>query len=138
MSSAICFYATYVVATYMLYIAVAIVYYSTATENGSAIRNGFTNPLPPLKRVSFSHLPVSLEEISTTNDKATAQKSSILSLSEFKLIHYKLIVAFGICCIVVLFMLPVIFYYVEGGGSEVSDNLSVIGIGIVNISQVSI
>ena len=68
------------------------------------------------------------------NSKAIPQKSSIVTSSELKLIHYRLGIAFGICCIVVLFMLPVIFYYVEGG-SELSDDLPT---GIINISQVCI
>ena len=109
------------------------------------MHNGFTNALPvsPFKKVAFqdfTDVPIPLEEISTANnDKSTttARKSSIVSLSELKLIHYKLAVAFGICCIVMLFMLPVIFYYVEGD-SEFSDSSPAIGIGIVNISQVAI
>ena len=109
--------------------------YSTAIEKGSTIHNGFTNALlvSPLKQISFQY-PTDAP-ISRTNNKVTARKSSIVSLSELKLIHYKLAVAFGICCIVVLFMLPVIFYYVEGG-SEFNDNSSNVDIGMVNISQV--
>ena len=117
--------------------------YSTATEKGSTMHTGFINALSisPLKQVSFqcpTDVPIPLKEISTTNNdisKAIARKSSIVSLSELKLIHYKLAVAFGICCIVVLFMLPVIFYYVEGG-SKFNDYSPNMGIGIVNVSQV--
>ena len=113
--------------------------YSTAREKGATIYNGFTNQLSvsPLKQISFQCPAVAsipLKEISTTN-KATARKSSIVSVSELKLIRYRLAVAFGICCIVALFMLPVIFYYVEGG-SKFSDNLPNTGIGMVDISQV--
>ena len=89
----------------------------------------------------FTDVPIPLEEISTANNdksKTTARKPSIVSLSELKLIHYKLAVAFGICCIVMLFMLPVIFYYVEGDSrSEFSNSSPAIGIGIVDISQVA-
>ena len=113
--------------------------YSTAREKGATIYNGFTNQLSvsSLKQISFqcpAVVSTPLEEISTTN-KATARKSSIVNLSELKLIRYRLAVAFGICCIVALFMLPVIFYYVEGG-SKLSDNSSNMCIEMINISQV--
>ena len=115
--------------------------YSTVIEEVSTIDNGFTNGLSvsPLKRITFPNstdVSISLKEISTRNNKMTTQKSntSIVSLSELKLIRYRLAVAFGICCIVALFMLPVIFYYVEG--SELSDDLPTKGIGMVNVLQV--
>lgn len=131
----------------MLYnVNISLFSYNGTTENGSTVLNGCPNPLPvsPLKQVCFHELPdtsISLEKISTSDSnktKPTARKSSIISLSELKLIRYKLAVAFGIFCIVALFLLPVIFHYVEGN-SEVIGKLSLITeIGIVNISQVCI
>ena len=68
--------------------------------------------------------------------RTTARKSSIISLSELKLIRYKLAVVLGICCIITLFMLPVIFYYVEGS-TKVSGRFSLVtDVGDVNTSQV--
>ena len=71
------------------------------------------------------------------NPRPTARKSSIISISEMKLTYHRLAFAFGICCIVMLFMLPIIFYYVDGN-SDVSDIPPSRAIGIVNISQVHI
>ena len=76
-----------------------------------------------------------IEETSFSNPSATARKSSLVTANELKLKYYKLAVAFGICCIIVLFMLPVIFYYVEGG-SEIDNVPPSRAIEIVNISQV--
>ena len=67
--------------------------------------------------------------------RPTARKSSIISASEIKLMYHKLAVAFAICCIVMLFMLPIIFFYVEGN-SDASDMSPSRAIGIVNVSQV--
>ena len=116
----------------------------TATKNGSTVLSEDSNALPvsPLKQVTFqsstdSPFPLKKTLISK-NQKAgeAARKASIISLSELKLLRYKLAVALGICCIIMLFLLPIIFYYVEGS-SEVSGRLSIIkDIGNVNISQV--
>jgi len=128
----------------------SIVYsYIAATENGSGILKEVTNPLnactSPSKQVSFHHLTdssIPLEGISESdNDEKTrstkeSRKTSVVSLSELKLIHYKLAVAFGICFIFMLFLLPIILYYVEGTG-EISNDFSPIReIGTVNTSQV--
>lgn len=117
-----------------------------ATENESTILNGCTNPLPtsPSKQVTFQVLSDTFIPLGNTsvfdsdNAKTTARKSSIISFSELKVMRYKLATAFGICCIVMLFLLPIIFHYVEDS-YKVSDSLSLTtDIGDVNISQVVI
>jgi len=83
-------------------------------------------------------LPISLKQTSVSdrdNTRATARKPSITSISEIKLAYHKFAVVFGICCIVMLLMLPVIFYYVNGN-SDVSDVPPSGAIGNVNVSQV--
>ena len=69
------------------------------------------------------------------NTRPTARKSSIISANEIKLTYHKLAVAFGICCIVMLFMLPIIFFYVDGN-SDIRDTPPSGAIGILNVSQV--
>ena len=83
--------------------------------------NGTTRelPLPPTKPVTFqvsANTSIPLEKISPSNDsttRATVRKPSLFSVSELKLTRYRVAVAFGICCIVMLFLLPIIFFYVE-------------------------
>ena len=88
------------------------------------------------------NISISIEETETSvsdgdNTRATARKSSIVSISEIKLTYHKLAVAFVICCIIMLFMLPIIFYYVDGN-SNVSDVSSSEVTRIFNVSQVCI
>ena len=117
---------------------------STAAKNGFTVHSEDANTLPvsPLKQVIFqgstdSSFPLKKTLISRNlKIGAKARKSSIISLSELKLTRYKLAVALGICCIIMLFLLPVIFYYVEDS-SKVTGRLSIIkDIGNVNISKV--
>ena len=83
---------------------------------------------------------IPLEKISTYNDnttRATVRKPSLVSISRLKLTRYRLAVAFGICCIVMLFLLPIIFFYVEdNSGTTIDFDSFVMDIGIVNVSQV--
>ena len=124
--------------------------YIAAIKNDSIILNGFTNGLavpsaPPVKQVTFEDTTdsaVTTENILTSNNnnrfKITARSLSVVSISELKLLRYKLIVVLGICCIIALFSLPIIFYYVEGS-SEVSRNITpATGIGNINTSQVPV
>ena len=130
--------------------------YIVATENGFEEFN-FTNAMKVKRHVSFQDPPgvsismevtsqdspdasISMKEteipISGRDDyRPTIRKSSIISTSEIKLTYHKLAVVFGIFCIVMLFMLPIIFYYVDGN-SNVSGIPPSRTIGIDNISQV--
>ena len=122
--------------------------YIAAIKNDSIILNGFTNGLavpsaPPVRQVTFEDTPdsaVTTENVPTSNNnnrfKTTARSISIVGVSELKLLRYKLVVVLGICFIITLFTLPIIFYYVEGS-SEVSRNITpATGISNINISQV--
>ena len=119
---------------------------ATATVNGSPMHNGSTIALSasPLKHVSFkpsiNAVPLPLEEISASKSdkvKRAPRNSSIVSLSELRLSHYKLAVIFGICFIVALFMLPVVFYYLNGGTKfDELLPMNINDIETVNTSQV--
>lgn len=112
-----------------------IVYsYTLATQNGS-MHNGFTNLLTllPSKQVSFeddlTDTCVPLEEIPTSTDdkhntttEPPSRRTSVVSLDS--LLRYKLALCFGICCICVLFLLPIILYYTEGSGDGRTPNTS--------------
>ena len=109
--------------------------------------NGTTgeSPLPPTNSVTFqvsTNTSIPLDKISSSNDstiRGSMRKSSLVSVSELKLTRYRVAVAFGICCIVTLFLLPIIFYYVEdNSGTAIGFDSFVMNIGIVNVSQVCI
>lgn len=68
------------------------------------------------------------------DDELEAKKANTITLNR-KLMYYKLVVTFGICCIVLLFLLPIILYYTEdsnGGLSPTADTGN-----IINTSQVA-
>ena len=118
--------------------------YTSATEEGSMMHNGFINVLIPLasRQVTFQNktdTSVPSEDVSVCNDdkfKATtrSRKASIASLGDLKFVYNKLIVAFGICCILILFLSPIVLYYTEGSSNR---NSSITGIGNINVSQVT-
>ena len=104
-------------------------------------------PLPPTKPVTFqvsANTSIPLEKISPSNDstiRGTMRKPSLVSVSELKLTRYRVAVAFGICCTVMLFLLPIIiiFFYVEdNSGTTIGFDSFVMDTGIVNVSQVCI
>ena len=114
-------------------------------ETESEMLSGITSELssPPIKLVTFqgsTNTSTPLEKTSPYNDKptrATVRKQSLVSVSGFKLTRYRVAVAFGICCIVMLFLLPIILFYVEdNSGTTISFGSFVMDIGIVNVSQV--
>ena len=106
--------------------------------------NGFISesPLPPRKPVTFkdsTNTSIPLEKVSSSNDstiRGSMRKPSVVSVSELKLTRYRVAVVFGICCTVMLFLLPIIFFYVEDNIGIISFDSFVMDIGIVNVSQV--
>ena len=117
------------------------------TKTESETLNGFTreSPLPPTKPVTFqqdsTNTSIPLDKISSSNDstiRGSMRKPSLVSVSELKLTRYRVVVTFGICCTVMLFLLPIIFFYVEDNpGTTIGFDSFVMGIGIVNVSQVA-
>ena len=114
------------------------------TKTESETLNGFTSesPLPPAKPVTFQQdstsTSIPLDKTLSSNDntiRGTVRKPSLVSVSELKLTRYRVAVAFGICCIVLLFLLPIIFFYVEDNSEIISFDSFVMDIGI-NVSQV--
>ena len=109
------------------------------------ILNGTTreSPLPPIEPVTFqdsTNTSIPLEKVSPSNDsttRATVRKPSLISVSGFKLTRYRVAVAFGICCIVMSFLFPIILFYVEGNSATtIGFDSFIMEIGIVNVSQV--
>ena len=96
--------------------------YTVTVENGSATGNEFT--MITFKKVSFQETadtPITLEGTSSlTTRAAITQTSNIFSGKR----NCKFVTILGVCCLVLLFALPIILYYVEGG-SEVSSELQV-------------
>ena len=109
------------------------------TKTEPEMLNGISSELSlsPKRPVTFQ-----VDKILSSNDnttRATMRKPSLVSVSGFKLTHYRVAVAFGICCIVMLFLLPIILFYVEdNSGTTIDFNSFVMDIGIVNVSQVCI
>ena len=96
---------------------------NTATTKIKPALNDFTITL--CNKVSFQETAdttITLEGTSSSSNddktRPTAQNSR-----KGKSKNCKLAIAFGICCVFLLFLLPIIFYYV-GGGSEVTGELS--------------
>ena len=117
----------------------------TKTESEMMNETTRESPLPPIEPVTFqdsTNTSIPLEKISASKDKttgATVRKPSLVSVSELKLTRYRVAVAFGICCIVMLFLLPIIFFYVEdNSGINIDFDSFIMDIGIVTISQVCI
>ena len=116
-------------------------------------QDGFINVLIPLssRQVTFQNLTetsVPLEDISIPDDDQlegtrtshkpkttiTSHKASIVSLSDVKLVYHKLAVAFGICCILILFLSPIVLYYAEDNRDRDSSTTE---IGNINVSKVT-
>lgn len=94
--------------------------------------------LLPSKQVTFresTDVSVTLEDTSLSVDNTTKQsrKPSIISLGDLKLINYRLAVGFGICFIAMLFLSPIVLYYIEHNTSGAPPTKD---IGNINISQV--
>ena len=115
------------------------------TKTKSEMLNEITgeSPLPPRKPVTFkdsTKTSIPLEKISPSNDstiRGSVRKPSLVSVSELNLTRYRVAVAFGICCTVMLFLLPIIFFYVEdNSGTTTGFDSFIKDIGIVNVSQV--
>ena len=114
------------------------------TETESETLNGFISEslLPPIRPVTFkdsTNTSIPLEKVSPSNDstiRESMRKPSLVSVGELKLTRYRVAVAFGICCIVMLFLLPIILFYVEDNSGIISFDSFVMDIGIVNVSQV--
>ena len=113
------------------------------TKTESEMLNGTTrkSPLPPRKPVTFQDSANSSIPLASSNDntiRGTVWKPSVVSVSELKFTRYRVPVAFGICCIVMLFLLPIIFYVEDNSGTSIGFDSFFMGTGIGNISQVCI